>query len=391
MLWPIMLVLDLDDIGKIENKRMIYKILALFLFLFTDILLYAQPDSIVKHKRGIELNYLNGHIFDHRHTLSNSLTNNVNAFEIKYSLFRNKNTQWQKFYNQTNFGYGLYYANLMNNNVLGKIVAPYFFSEFTLFSTNKMQSFINVGFGLSYLNRPFNPDNNYYNISIGSNVNSYLDFSTGLVFNFLPQLNITTGLVFHHFSNGNVKEPNLGINVVSAQIGLMYSNVTLEKNTDRILEEKQSHGFYSEIISAYGIKSLEPANEVLYFTSSQIIDFAYLFNAGMSSGLGLDIFYDTSLRRKYANQQYTANKPSEYMYYGLHGSFNFHFGRFAVPLHFGYILFPDYKPMFRRFMRLGIRYFVTDKLCFNVSIKAQRMTADYLEWGLGWRLFSTNY
>ena len=58
---------------------------------------------------------------------------------------------------------------------------------------------------------------------MGSRVNAYLNVDFYLNWLLTQRLELTTGLSMTHFSNGNTKFPNAGLNSIGMKLGLVYS------------------------------------------------------------------------------------------------------------------------------------------------------------------------
>jgi len=74
--------------------------------------------------------------------------------------------------------------------------------------------------GLNFISSPYDSLNNQINWSYSSYVNAFL--ALGLVANFQFKNNQSIGarLAFNHFSNGAIKDPNLGVNFFTGAIEL---------------------------------------------------------------------------------------------------------------------------------------------------------------------------
>jgi hypothetical protein len=73
-------------------------------------------------------------------------------------------------------------------------------------------------FGLSWGWQPWSEEN-FCNTSIGSRVNAYLNGNIYLDWAVAPRLDLTAGVSAMHFSSGNTRLPNAGINAVMFSLG----------------------------------------------------------------------------------------------------------------------------------------------------------------------------
>ena len=78
-------------------------------------------------------------------------------------------------------------------------------------------------FGISAGWQPYDNDYNSYNGAVGSRMNAYLNAGIYLNWAFSRYFDLIIGGDFTHFSNGNTKFPNAGVNTTGAKIGLVYN------------------------------------------------------------------------------------------------------------------------------------------------------------------------
>ncbi|MFR7878941.1 MAG: acyloxyacyl hydrolase [Butyricimonas paravirosa] len=68
--------------------------------------------------------------------------------------------------------------------------------------------------------KPYDSYYNSYNTMIGSKVNAYINANFYLRWRLSPRVSLLSGLTVSHFSNGNTKIPNAGLNTIGGNIGL---------------------------------------------------------------------------------------------------------------------------------------------------------------------------
>jgi hypothetical protein len=115
----------------------------------------------------------------------------------------------------------------------------------------------NFGFvyGLGYISKPFDVQNNPMNRAIGSPINGYAQISLegGIKMNDYWSMGARLGM--SHFSNGNAKAPNLGVNLpfvsISANKSILFWGHRVESGEGRV---KRGEWFVS---SRVGYKSVD--------------------------------------------------------------------------------------------------------------------------------------
>ena len=78
-------------------------------------------------------------------------------------------------------------------------------------------------FGASFGWKPYSVSNKYFNLTVGSRVNAYLNLNLNLLWQVNKNLGILGGVAVSHFSNGNTSFPNPGINSFGMRIGMVYT------------------------------------------------------------------------------------------------------------------------------------------------------------------------
>lgn len=150
--------------------------------------------------------------------------NNSFSTHLKYSFQFQPHTCSDRIYGGVYQGIGLAYYTFGNRKQLGDPAAFYLFQGARIARLTKRLS-VNYewNFGLSLGWNPYHYENNPHNIMIGSKVNAYMNANFYLNWMLSRQIDLTTGVTLTHFSNGNTKIPNAGLNAVGLKVGLVYN------------------------------------------------------------------------------------------------------------------------------------------------------------------------
>ena len=118
-------------------------------------------------------------------------------------------------------GIGLGFYNFGESRQLGNPVAFYLFQGARISSLAPWLSLhYEWNFGLSAGWKPYDSYYNSYNTMIGSKVNAYINANFYLRWRLSPRVSLLSGVTVSHFSNGNTKIPNAGLNTIGGNIGL---------------------------------------------------------------------------------------------------------------------------------------------------------------------------
>jgi hypothetical protein len=114
------------------------------------------------------------------------------------------------------------YADFGNLNVLGRGAGLFPYISFPVVNRSKYKFLVRIGSGIAFLSKSYHIIDNPLNNVIGSKINNITQLKFLNNIQLSRKWRLIAGIAFTHFSNGNVQKPNLGINVVSGNIGLHY-------------------------------------------------------------------------------------------------------------------------------------------------------------------------
>ena len=101
-------------------------------------------------------------------------------------------------------------------------------------------------FGLSWGWKPYNAITNPYNGGVGTRRNAYLNLGLYLSYTLSPHFDLIAGVGVSHFSNGNTRFPNAGINNGGGRIGIaFYPNRT--STTDEATSQEPLPAFHRHV------------------------------------------------------------------------------------------------------------------------------------------------
>lgn len=228
------------------------------------------------------------------------------AAHLKYSFKFRPNTCADRIYGGAYQGFGLAVTTFGDRKQLGDPVTFYVFQGARIARFNPRLSLnYEWNFGLSAGWKPYDNDYNSYNGAVGSRVNAYLNAGIYLNWSLSRYFDFIIGGDFTHFSNGNTKFPNAGLNSIGMKLGLVYSfgrvDNPLSRPRARLLAEPfPRHLSYDLVLFgswrrkgvAVGDKqyAAPDAYGVAGFNFATMYNFGYKFRAGLS----VDGVYDGS-------------------------------------------------------------------------------------------------
>ncbi len=154
----------------------------------------------------------------------NQRINNSLAAHLKYSFRFHPDTATDHIYGGAYQGIGVGYGAFHNTEELGDPTMLYIFQGARIARLNpRLTLDYEWHLGLSFGWSPYDYYENYYNRVIGSRVNAYMSTDFFLRWAVNTQFDLITGVSLDHFSNGNTKFPNSGLNTIGLKLGMVYN------------------------------------------------------------------------------------------------------------------------------------------------------------------------
>lgn len=146
------------------------------------------------------------------------------AGHLKYSFQLRPHTAADQAYIGAYQGIGLGYFDFGNRPEVGTPTALYLFQGGSIarFSPRLSLNY-EWNFGVSFGWKSYDPAENFNNKIIGSGTNAYLNANLYLNWALSPTFDLTVGATGSHFSNGNTRYPNSGLNTIDCKVGLVYN------------------------------------------------------------------------------------------------------------------------------------------------------------------------
>ncbi len=143
---------------------------------------------------------------------------------LKYSFQFRPNTCIDRIYGGVYQGVGVSYFSFGEKEFLGDPTVVYLFqgARMAKFSPRLSLNY-EWNLGLSFGWKPFDFENNNDNRVIGSRVNAYMNTDFYLNWMVTRNFDLNAGLSVSHFSNGNTKFPNAGLNTIGMKVGVVYN------------------------------------------------------------------------------------------------------------------------------------------------------------------------
>jgi hypothetical protein len=356
---------------------------------FILIVLLSQSLNAQFYK-GLQINVLPGFLIAHREYMANM---EAHTFGIE-AIYSSNFTGWanaDENYRNLRWGTGLSYFNLGNNQLNGHVFAAHFHVEANLKKRTHFQSTLRFGSGFGYLTKPFNLYTNKSNKAIGSNLNGNMQVMYKAYFELNKYSELALGFGVTHYSNGNFRRPNLGINMLHLSLGWVRRVKLFETPSAKTLPELfPKKGF--EFNLGYARKQIAVADTRFFNIASTSLLYYFPQSKVRNWRMGTEVFFDKTYPYSLFNEASLKHVPlSKMTEVALKVGHEFIFGRIAIITDLGtYVYRPnDYKK--RVYFSIGFNYFFNKGFNAQTRLKSHMAVADYFYWSGGYRFNSKSF
>ena len=264
--------------------------------------------------------------------------------------------------------------------VLGTSIALNRCIDLYLIKKEKAFTTIQMGAGLSYFSRYYDPQSNFENNANGSafNANLLLQLRQLFELNNGALIAFSTGL--YHSSNASVAQPNLGLNVPS--LSFMYAQRIADQGF-KDAEEPEVESPYLSVYGGLGVGRKQvggPDGE--FYNVISLISFAKIGNKAASLLIGADVMLNPE-RSDAEERTFASLSPPEL---GLNIGAALNFKRSFASIQTGYYLARPPGMRHRIYHRVGIQFQpINAPVLLGLHLKWHQLRADYAEISLGYR------
>lgn len=307
----------------------------------------------------------------------------VHSFEVSIGK-QTTGGEWAQVYHFPEYGLAFQYSTLGNDKVFGHEMSLYPYCTIHFLDAGKFSFTNQIGLGLGLVNKKYDQENNPFNVAVGTAINLHFNFELNAQYQVQRKLFLFTGICLDHLSNGNLGEPNLGINYMTFNAGIRY--LPREKN-ERVHIELEKHipTTQAAIIFAAGLKHARSFQERSYFISSLSFEVKRKLTRIFYPGIGADIFYDGATQAEVRNFGDNPYKSIDDFKTGIHIEEELVFNKFSIALQEGFYLGLTEKAFNNKtYNRFIIRHRVGNKLFVQLAMKSHVAVLDFLEFGVGY-------
>jgi Lipid A 3-O-deacylase (PagL) len=166
--------------------------------------------------------------------------------------FAKSEKEYAYFFHQPIFSLNAIVESTGNRFVLGKAIGIYGAIDFLLVKAKRHCLVGSYGQGLVVLTKKNNALTNPNNLIMSTWINSLSKFSLQYQYALSQKISLVAKANFLHISNGNVKKPNLGINMPAWSLGIKHT--TQQKNTKLEFNNNTPTVYYKKLHFSLEVK-----------------------------------------------------------------------------------------------------------------------------------------
>ncbi len=326
------------------------------------------------------------------------------SLSLKYGIHTDGRKYWQQIYGYPVWGIGLYKAFFFNDyDELGNPAAAYMFIDLPLKRWKKWSLDYEMGFGVAFnWNRHDLRENNYY-YPIGSYGTVFIDGSLIAKFALGKNFYLSGGITSTHFSNGAIRLPNLGVNMVGVRVELQYvfkeRPEFVKTEIPKYAKEWEWIALLAPSMRQVGFEYIAENGDTVATTFDYgILSFSTTFNRQLSRkikfGVGADISYNAAFAADTiminGEPQKAPFETTDKILIGLYPSFELVLGNLSMIAQPGFYVYQKDVEGFETpttYQRIGMKYHFWKNLVLGINIRAVNFSkADFIEWNIGYRI-----
>ncbi len=333
--------------------------------------------------------YQVGKIVKHRETISHLITEFPVSLQLTYDRKTHGTEEWEKRFNFPDIGLTFIYTDF-RNPVLGRYYA--LLPTFNFYTRKKRdaryQFIYRLGFGPNYSTETYDRDNNNKNSIVSTKFSFGVLFEAENRFSISKNWQAIASINFTHFSNGAIRLPNRGINVLNTSLGVAYLLDYDGGTGNNIPEEgilRDKWGLVATLAGGFHEAVEINAGTHPFFVLSAAVD--KQLNRKSTFSLGLDWFYSVALK-KFRVNDYTweGDELPDFNRVGIFIGHDLRVNEVALFSQLGYYLYDPYSFFTPIYFRLGLKYNFSPKVAAGVAVKSHGPTAEAVEFLISHRI-----
>lgn len=367
--------------GMLKPKEIYITLWCLICFVWAA---EAQKNEYLESQTQLSLTGFAGKIVPHSDTLK-PLTNGL-ASGLRFTISKNVDGSrtWHHLHGMPDIGFSFTCIDLGDNRILGSAWGMQPNIAYQIVKSPNFLIKTQIGIGVAYITQKYSPTGNPANVAISTSINYWATANLISTYKISERLNITAGIETNHFSNGAIKKPNYGLNIIGLSLGVTCRIDGKEVNYIKPLPSRAEQKPRLELHLGSGIKETGPAGGNKYYPISLAVEYLMPKAKLLCLVSGIDIIYDKSSRIHIELRGKHYSPINDDFQMGLKAGLLIPFERLSF---YGQLAAYLYNPNPRLplfYQKLGIRYMISSKTQLQMELKTHLNKADHV--GVGYAI-----
>jgi hypothetical protein len=330
----------------------------------------------------------------------------IQAFSAEYGWQMLGEKDWHQICNFPRAGIGVQFLDIVNRDELGHPISVYAFYDGNYLRKKNFSVTNRLSLGAALGTKKYDPADKLPSDIFSTNLNAFVELGVGMNIRLNNFIFLEPGIRLTHFSNGNMREPQKGLNIVSYSLGVvsnMRSTVSepVRKYIAPCLHRHEILGYIGMAprqVQFYDKENNNPYETFgLNFLMANLhLGYNYEISQRVKLGGGADLIYDGTngqvslLESRIPGMDVIAFKDK--MKLSLFVGAESVIERLSILITLGYVVaetkFACTSPSFQQ--RLGFKYHFLDDVFAGMNVRANKFrVAEAFEFNVGMRKYIT--
>lgn len=312
----------------------------------------------------------------------------ISGYEVNFVKPASGSRLWHYENNFLERGVGFTLFNLDNPKQLGNVYAAYCFFDLPLKTKETpFRLYMRLCPGLAYTPVYFNATENHKNNVVSRPLNAYINFKWFYRWNLSPRWRMEGGLNFSHASNGRSRVPNLGINMVTLNAGLVYKFLASQKTPVTRVDSSSKRVSKNELLAwaAIGFNQVDVLGKV-FVAQNYSANYYHNIRNTHKFGGGIEVTYNPANLYTLKADSVKLSSNFQNTQFGVKITYAYNVGRLSLPVEMGYNLYSKFTSDGAFFHRVGMRYYFKNNFVATLTLKSHWAVASFFEFGAGYRI-----
>lgn len=308
------------------------------------------------------------------------------GIQIDLNRYRKDDMAYQYAHRHYNSGFSFQYVKFSHAD-LGEAANLFYFLEPFLIERKKVSWRLRAAGGINYGSNPYNKETNPENDAYSSHINGYLGLGMSLNFTLSNKLQMMVNATYSHFSNGNTKNPNTGMNYPNIGAGLEYTLNTKKVPLGKQLFYQEPWRFDMAVFLCN--KSLPTQRDNRFWTYGANVQASYQVHPIHAFTLGAEAYVDESMDAGMDSSEIYRDMNLDHRLVGLLLGHEFLFNRMIFSQQLGVYIYKELpgELVNRVYHRWGINYKLSRRWMLGINLNSNLQKAFILDGRLVFSLY----